>query len=188
VTVLRTVPFLKAVMSSLVFASKKQSGFWDENHILKGYTDCTSLCSTARSLINIMTSQPSPFIVLAEDNSADVLLVREAIREHKIDCVFRCISDGDEVLRFIDAVDSEHERCPDLLLLDLHLPKRDGQEIVRRLRASTRCAYIPIIVLTAHLGPGEKLTTENEVLHFQKSSSVDEYLKIGHLIRQALVS
>jgi CheY-like chemotaxis protein len=128
-------------------------------------------------------------ILLAEDNSSDVLLVREAIREHQIDCVLHTIGDGDEAMKLIDQLDADFKiPCPDLLLVDLHLPKRDGEEIIRRLRASERCGQVPVIVLTASDSPADRQAAEkNAVLHyFRKSANVENYLEIGMLIRQVL--
>ena len=85
-----------------------------------------------------MSSTPSGCqIVLAEDNPADVGLVRHVLRAHAIDCDLRVMSDGEEVLSFITELDlNTTMRCRDLLLLDLHLPKRDGKEVLEHLRTS----------------------------------------------------
>jgi DNA-binding response OmpR family regulator len=64
-------------------------------------------------------------------------LVRPALREHGVDCELQVIGDGEEALSFIDGPDLDSKTpCPDLLLLDLYLPKRDGNEILKCLRAS----------------------------------------------------
>ena len=64
---------------------------------------------------------------LAEDNPADVGLVRQALRDPEVHCELRVIPDGEAVVTFIDGLDLDGKlRCPNLLLLDLHLPKRDG--------------------------------------------------------------
>ena len=70
-----------------------------------------------------------PEILLAEDNPADVYLIREALREHCVDCTLRVASDGTEVLRMI----SEEQSRPEadqlrLIILDLNLPRHDGIE------------------------------------------------------------
>ena len=64
-------------------------------------------------------------IVLAEDNPADVGLVRAALREHEVDCELRVLSDGEQLVAFISGLDHNTKHpCPDLLLLDMHLPKQ----------------------------------------------------------------
>jgi two-component system response regulator len=83
-----------------------------------------------------MSTVCSPYqILLAEDNPADVGLVRHALREHQVDCELQVIGDGEEVLSFIDRLDLDSTiPCPHLVLLDMDLPKRDGKEILWHLR------------------------------------------------------
>src|ERR1700689_4758218 len=74
-------------------------------------------------------SCPPCQILLAEDNPADVGLVRAALREHGIDCELLVIGDGEEALSFIDSLDLDSKiPCPDPVLPDLYRPKRDGNE------------------------------------------------------------
>ena len=83
-------------------------------------------------------------IVLAEDNPGDVRLVRRALNEHAITCKLRVITDGEAVLSFFAELDRQADRpCPDLLLLDLYLPKLDGSEVLKRLRAPVNDAPGP---------------------------------------------
>ena len=82
----------------------------------------------------------SRYILLAEDNPADVQLVREALEDRAVQCGLHVVPDGAQAISFIEQVDrSSTLPCPSLLLLDLHLPKRNGEEILRYLRASERC-------------------------------------------------
>lgn len=128
-------------------------------------------------------------ILLAEDNPSDVLLVREALQEHHIECKLHVMADGEEAMTFIDQLDAQGSTpCPDLLLLDWHLPKRDGEEIMRHLRASERCAQTPVIILTASDSPNHRQVAErNAALHyFRKSASFDTFMEIGVLVKQVL--
>src|SRR5579862_6098678 len=92
-----------------------------------------------------------PFkILLAEDNTSDVALVREALRTHEVDCVLHVIPDGAQVIHWLDTLDSDPDSAPlDLLLLDMHLPKFDGRDILKRLRSTERYAQTPVVVMTA---------------------------------------
>jgi DNA-binding response OmpR family regulator len=107
-------------------------------------------------------------IVLAEDDPADVHLVGVALREHAVHCDLRVISDGEEVLSFIRSLDRDQEfPCPDLLLLDLHLPKRDGNEVLRELRSSKRCAQTPVVILTSSDARSDhKIAQDNAAIHY----------------------
>ena len=137
-----------------------------------------------------MNNASSPcHIVLAEDNPADVGLVRYALREHDVACDLRVIGDGEEVFSFITGLDLDSKRrCPDLLLLDLHLPKRDGKEILRHLRRSERCGQTPVVVLTSSDADMDRESAEkNAAVHFfRKPSSLEQFLRLGHIIKEVL--
>ncbi len=128
-------------------------------------------------------------IVLAEDNPADVGLVREALREHNIVCNLHVISDGEEVLAFIDRLDADIQLpCPDLLLLDMSLPKYDGQHILKYLRASERCGRTPVVVLTGSQFPADRELAEKlaAVHYFQKTCSLDQFLHLGTIVKKVI--
>jgi CheY-like chemotaxis protein len=125
-------------------------------------------------------------IVLGEDNPADVGLVREALREHGVDCKLHVIADGEEVMSFIDRLDLDSNTpCPDLLLLDLHLPKRDGNEILKHLRTSERCGQTPVVILTSSDAPTDHENADrNAAIHyFRKPSSLDQFMKLGIIVK-----
>ncbi|HUE01613.1 MAG TPA: response regulator [Bryobacteraceae bacterium] len=128
-------------------------------------------------------------IVLAEDNPADVGLVRLALRDHGVHCELRVIPDGEAAVTFINGLDLDGKiPCPDLLLLDMHLPKRDGNEILRHLRASERCAQTPVVVLTSSEAASDRHNAEkNAAIHyFRKSASLDEFLLLGKIVKEVL--
>lgn len=128
-------------------------------------------------------------ILLAEDNAADVALVREALQEHSVSCALHVVKDGAEAIGFIERLD-EDRREPrlDLLLLDMHLPKRDGEDILRRLRSTERYAQTPVIVMTASTSPRDQEAAEKHAaLHyFRKPSSAAQFLKLGAIIEDIL--
>lgn len=129
------------------------------------------------------------WIILAEDNPADVGLVREALREHGIHCELRVISDGEEAVALIDRLDLDMKLpCPDLLLLDLHLPKQDGTEILRHLRSSERCSRMPVVVLTSSDSMRDREKAEyNAALHyFRKPSSLGQFMLLGKIVKEVI--
>jgi chemotaxis family two-component system response regulator Rcp1 len=137
----------------------------------------------------MVESGPACQIVLAEDNAADVGLVRAALREHGVDCALHVISDGEEALSFIDRLDLDSRiPCPDLLLLDLYLPKRNGNEILRYLRASERCARTPVVILTSSDAPSDHENADkNAAIHyFRKPSSLGKFLELGVIIKAVI--
>lgn len=128
-------------------------------------------------------------ILLAEDNPADVGLVREALREHHVDCELRVIGDGEQVLSFIDRLDLDSKLpCPDILLLDMHLPKRDGNEVLTHLRASERCAKTPVVILTSSESPKDLESAENNaaIHYFRKPSSLVQFMQLGTIVKDVI--
>jgi CheY-like chemotaxis protein len=137
-----------------------------------------------------MAIEASPcWIVLAEDNPADVRLVREALREHDVHCDLRVLTDGEQAVSFITGLDLDSKHpCPDLLLLDMHLPKRDGDAVLRHLRASERCAQTRVVILTSSDAPSDHSSAEkNAALHyFRKPTSLVQFLHLGRIVKEVL--
>ena len=136
-----------------------------------------------------MNCGPPCRILLAEDNPGDIGLVREALREHDVRCDLRVISDGQEVIAFFDRLDADSKQpCPDLLLLDLSLPKYDGGYILRYLRSRERCAQIPVVVLTSSDWVEDRENAEkNAAIHyFLKPSSLDQFLHLGTIVKRVI--
>ena len=132
---------------------------------------------------------PSEYILLAEDNSADVELVREALKDSAIACELQVIEDGERAIDFIQRIDRDSAlRCPKLLLLDLHLPKRDGEEVLQCLRASERCGQTPVVILTSSDSPSDKETaTRNAAIHyFRKPSTLEQYMQLGDVVKNII--
>ncbi len=92
-----------------------------------------------------MTSRP---ILLVEDNADDVALTLRALKKNNILNQITVASDGAEALEFLFGGDADLGE-PGLILLDLKLPKVDGLEVLRRIRADERTSLIPIVVLTS---------------------------------------
>lgn len=138
-----------------------------------------------------MVTSPGPArqIVLAEDNSGDVMLVRMALQSSGLNCELRVLDDGDKAVAFIEEFDANpNAGAMDLLLLDLHLPKRDGEEILKRLRASAHYAQTPVVVMTASDAPRDHAQAKKHAaLHyFRKPSNLDEYMQLGIIVRDLL--
>jgi CheY-like chemotaxis protein len=129
------------------------------------------------------------YILLAEDNPADVQLVREALEDRSVDCGLHVVPDGAEAIAFLEQIDGKSSLpCPSLLLLDLHLPKRNGEEILRCLRAGERCGQTPVVILTSSDSPRDvESATRHAALHyFKKPSSIDEYLRLGDIVKEII--
>jgi CheY-like chemotaxis protein len=136
------------------------------------------------------TACSSNYILLAEDNSADVFLVKQALEEQNLSCELRVIADGEAAMDFIDHLDTAPGSvCPDVLLLDLHLPKRDGEEILKHLRASKRCGRIPVVILTSSDSPRDQRNAEmhTAVYYFRKPSSLEQFMELGVIVKGVML-
>jgi two-component system, chemotaxis family, response regulator Rcp1 len=88
-------------------------------------------------------------ILLVEDNAGDVRLTREALREAEVAVDLVAVPDGDQALEFLRGEGAR----PDLILLDLNLPRRDGREVLEIVKQDPELRLIPIIVLTTSNAP-----------------------------------
>ncbi len=140
---------------------------------------------------NIDQEYSAKQIVLAEDNAADALLVGEALREHDIHCDLHVIADGEDALALINGLDLDSSLvCPDLVLLDVHLPKCDGFQVLDRLRASPRCGQMPVVVLgSPALSRGRNLLQRDVgTRYFPKPISLDKFIQLGAIIKEAIAA
>ena len=88
-------------------------------------------------------------ILLIEDNPADIRLTQEAFREARLHNTVHVVQDGVSAMAFIrQAAPYQQAPRPDLILLDLNLPKKDGREVLREIKADPITRLIPVVVLT----------------------------------------
>ena len=89
-------------------------------------------------------------ILLAEDNPGDVMLTKKALEQGKLANNLHVVTDGVEALQFLRQ-DGEYadEPRPDLVLLDLNMPRKDGKDVLRELRDDDDLRRIPVVVLTS---------------------------------------
>ena len=89
-------------------------------------------------------------ILLVEDNPGDVRLTREALREGKVRNNLYVVSDGVEALEFLRRQGQHIDAArPDLILLDLNLPRKDGREVLQDIKSDPALRHIPVVVLTS---------------------------------------
>jgi CheY-like chemotaxis protein len=94
-------------------------------------------------------------ILLVEDNEGDIVLAREALREARIKNRITVITDGEKALEFL--FHKDNNRKPDLILLDMNLPKVNGLEVLAKLKEDEALKIIPVVMLTTS-------TSEKDVL------------------------
>jgi two-component system, chemotaxis family, response regulator Rcp1 len=129
-----------------------------------------------------------PEVLLADDNPSDVYLIREALREHAVDCTLHVVSDGKDALGIISGEESSYSGSLSLIILDLNLPRHDGIEILQKLRESSRLDHVPVVVLTSSDSPRDRVLA-NELgatRYLRKPSSLDEFLSLGAVFKELL--
>lgn len=88
-------------------------------------------------------------ILLVEDNEGDARLAVEALKEGKVRNNLHRVKDGVEAMEFLRrCVDGSGEPPPDLILLDLNLPRKDGREVLEEIKADPELMLIPVVVLS----------------------------------------
>jgi len=88
-------------------------------------------------------------ILLVEDNEGDILLTQEAFEEARIANIIDIVRDGNEAILFLERKGKyENAIQPDLILLDINLPKRNGHEVLRYIKNNEALKQIPVIMLT----------------------------------------
>jgi CheY-like chemotaxis protein len=128
-------------------------------------------------------------ILLAEDNPGDVLLVAAALDEHHIEHELKVAHDGEEALAFFAHMGQpDSPPCPDLMLLDLNLPRLDGFEVLKEFRKHPLCGGTPVIVVSSSDTPAERrrMAELGVVLYFQKPGDLDAYMELGALVRATM--
>jgi chemotaxis family two-component system response regulator Rcp1 len=95
-------------------------------------------------------------ILLVEDNEGDIVLAREALKEARIGNRITVITDGEKALEYLFC--NDNKRKPDLILLDMNLPKVNGLEVLAKIKADEALKIIPVVMLTTS-------TSEQDVLN-----------------------
>jgi len=126
--------------------------------------------------------QPAPArqleILVAEDNEFDVHLTVVAFRDATVPNRVHCVADGEAAIAFLKRT-GEHSQAPrpDLILLDLNLPKMDGLEVLAAIKADHDLKNIPVVMVSGNIHDGDiRRAYELQVSSFlMKPVEVDEY-------------
>jgi two-component system response regulator len=126
-------------------------------------------------------------ILLVEDNPGDVRLVQEAFKEVKLCNRLSVVGDGEKGIAFLKKEGIYHDAPhPDLILLDLNLPKMDGRELLEQIKQCPELRAIPIVVLTS--SKSEEDIAKSYELHancyITKPVGLDQFIRIVQSIEQ----
>ena len=126
-------------------------------------------------------------ILLIEDNPADVDLMKYALDKGHFPYELRTLTDGAEALAFIRREGKyAHAAQPGLIVMDLHLPKNDGMEVLEEIRGNAEFADLPVAVLSSSVSPEEKrnIAALRATCLITKPSDLDAFLSVGERIKQ----
>jgi len=131
------------------------------------------------------TSCKAVCILVVEDNSGDVMLIQHCLSKHGVSARLHVSADGEEALKRVEELDRSKGPYPDLVILDLNLPKLPGTIVLNRIRQSSSWDDIPVVVLTSSNSPidRDEAARLGANLYMNKPARLDEYLKIGDRLK-----
>lgn len=101
-------------------------------------------------------------ILLVEDNPGDVRLTQEVLKEGKIHNHMNVVEDGEKAIAFLNQTEPyNHAPLPDLVLLDLNLPRRNGLEVLRMIKTNEALKHIPVVVFTTSQAEEDVMSAYN---------------------------
>lgn len=129
---------------------------------------------------NRVTGEPIE-ILLVEDNPADVRLMQEGLKDAKLYNSINVVYDGVEALAFLRKEgDYANSPRPDLILLDLNLPRKDGREVLQEIKSDKQLRQIPVVVLTCSEAEEDIIKAYNSHAncYVTKPADFDQFVKV----------
>jgi CheY-like chemotaxis protein len=111
-------------------------------------------------------------ILLVEDNEGDILLTTEAFEDSKIVNEINVIRNGEEAIRHFEALNKKDPH-PDLVLLDINLPKKSGHEVLMYIKTQKKFKHIPVIMLTTSSSEKDILLSYNNYVNCYITKPID---------------
>lgn len=125
-------------------------------------------------------------ILLVEDNPGDARLAKEALKESKVNNLLSIVEDGVEAMEYLyQRGKYTNVTRPDLIILDLNLPKKDGRQVLHEIKSDERLRRIPVVILTTSNAEEDILKTYN--LHancfITKPLDITQFMKVVQSIQ-----
>jgi CheY-like chemotaxis protein len=123
-------------------------------------------------------------VLLVEDDPGDVLLIREAFSDRKVGNILSVVSDGVEAMEYVRGEGSFAGReRPDLVLLDLNLPRKSGTEVLAEIKSDPELTTIPVVVLTTSRAEADVLRSYEMHANAYITKPVD-FDRFGEIVQQ----
>jgi chemotaxis family two-component system response regulator Rcp1 len=126
-------------------------------------------------------------LLLVEDNPGDIRLTEEALKEGKVIVNLTVAKDGVEAMEYLQRRNGHANAVrPDLMLLDLNLPKKDGRRVLEEIKSSPELKSIPVVVLTTSEADSDILTTYglHANCYITKPVDMDRFVEIVQLLEE----
>jgi chemotaxis family two-component system response regulator Rcp1 len=136
-----------------------------------------------------MDTESRQLVLLVEDNAADVNLIQKALVDAQLACALHVVRDGAKAVDFMDRVDADETLPrPDLVLLDLNLPKVSGEQVLKRIRLSPRCGQTKVLIVSSSNAAADRdrAMALGATDYFRKPFSLDEFMRLGPKVREML--
>ncbi len=120
-------------------------------------------------------------ILLVEDNPGDVRLIQESLKENKFYTKLTVLTDGEQAVNYLKKKNEYKDAVtPDIILLDLNLPKKDGREVLLEIKQDINLKTIPVVVLTSSTAEADILKSyESHANCFiTKPVDLDNFIKV----------
>ena len=143
-----------------------------------------SACQLKITHVETKTDGPTASILLGEDSPADVYLIRHALQESGVKHTLRVATHGGEMI----AAMAKGNAIPDLVVLDLNLPRHDGLEILKLIRDNGDFTEVPVVILTSSDSPMDRTAASalGADCYIRKPSNLDEFMAIGETLQGIL--
>jgi chemotaxis family two-component system response regulator Rcp1 len=126
-------------------------------------------------------------ILLVEDNIGDIRLTQEALKESNLLVNLRVVRDGLEAMELLRRNGNQSDTPnPDLILLDLNLPRKDGREVLQEIKSDADLKRIPVVVLTTSEAESDILATYgfHANCYITKPVDMDQFIKIVKMLNE----
>ena len=129
--------------------------------------------------------RPADFL-LVEDNPGDVRLTQEALKSHKVQNNLHVATDGEEAMAFLRRQGKyANAPRPDIILLDLNLPKKDGREVLAEIKSDPDLKAIPVVIITSSEAEQDiiKSYNLNANCYVTKPVDLDQFIKVVQSVK-----
>jgi two-component system response regulator len=137
-----------------------------------------------------MTRSTRRQILIIEDNPGDLVLIREALRMHSLECTLLHYANASDALRAIANCGDGDTAVPDLIMIDYNLPGGDARDILTAAAKNPNLASVPRAVVTSSVAPSDRIKVMQLGAHFiHKPCDFDEFMAaVGNGIRSLLAN